>query len=75
MFDSILFSTSSKHLYTLAATGIKFDSRTFSSRQVAESYMYSYIDKHGIQINEIWDDKHYKTYCCKDGIKFYINRI
>lgn len=73
MFD--LLVNYAKHSYTVAATGIKFKGMTFSSRQMAEEYMYRFIDKKGIKINEIWDDKHFKTYCCEDGIKFYINRM
>lgn len=64
-----------RHIYTLAATGIKMKSKTFSSRQSATEQMYDFIDKHNLQVVEIYNDKHYKTYICNDGIRFYINRI
>lgn len=64
-----------EHTYTLAATGTKFHSQRFSSRQAAQNYMYDYCNKHHIVIDHIYDDKHYKTYICRDGIRFYINRM
>ncbi len=64
-----------KHSYTLAATGIDFKSGTYPTRKLAEDDMYKFIDKHGIKIVEVWDDTHYKTYCCENGIRFYINRL
>lgn len=72
MFD--LFLTSG-HRYSLAATGIKFHTREFISRQVAEKNMYSFLNKHGIRVEKIYDDRHFKTYCCNDNIRFYINRV
>ena len=73
MFDYLNLSTG--HWYTLAATGIKFKDKEFSSRQSAEDAMYKFIDKNHLKVNKIYDDKHYKTYICNDGIRFYINRI
>ena len=75
MFERLMNTYERKHMYTLAATGIKFRGGTFNSRQIAENVMYDYIDKHGLHVNEVWDDKHFKTYCCNNGIKFYVNRI
>ena len=72
MFDYLYWG---KHTSTLAATGIKFKGREYSSRQLAEHDMYNYINKHGYIIQEVYDDKHYKTYVCQNGIKFYINRM
>lgn len=72
MFDYLNWG---KHIYTLAATGIKFKSGEYSSRRLAESEMYRYIHKNGLIIKEVYDDKHFKTYVCQDGIKFYINRV
>ena len=40
MFD--LFNLNN-HYYSLAATGIKFKERDFSSRLFAEKYMYKFI--------------------------------
>ena len=73
MFDYLNSSTT--HWYTLAATGIKFKDKEFTSRQVAEEAMYKFIDKNHLKVNKIYDDKHYKTYICENGIRFYINRI
>ena len=63
------------HRYSLAATGIPFVSQEFTSRYNAEQVMYDFIGKHNLSINEVWDDKHYKTYLCENGVKFYINRV
>lgn len=70
----MLYNTSN-HLYTLAATGIKLRSREFSHRRDAEDVMYKVIGKKNLRIIERYDDKHYKTYVCENGIKFYINRV
>ncbi len=75
MFERLMNAYDRQHMYTLAATGIKFRGGTFLSRQAAEDVMYDYIDKHGLHVEEVWDDKHFKTYCCNNGIKFYVNRI
>ena len=72
MFDYLNWG---KHIYTLAATGIKFKAKEFSSRQLAESAMYKFLGKHGLQVHEVWDDKHFKTYICQNNVRFYINRM
>ena len=72
MFDYLSWG---KHIYTLAATGIKFKSSEYTSRKNAEIEMYKFMNKNGLRILEVYDDKHYKTYVCQDGIKFYINRM
>lgn len=64
-----------KHRYSIAATGVKFKDREFGSRRSAEACMYDYLRKNGLQVKEIYDDKHYKTYLCGNGIRFYINRV
>ena len=64
-----------KHRYSLAATGIKFKDREFLSRQVAEQELYRVLDKNHLYIKKIYDDKHYKTYICSNGVRFYINRV
>lgn len=71
-----LFSSSwGAYAYTLAATGTKFRTKTFSSRQAAQNYMYEYCGKHHHIIDHVYDDKHFKTYICSDGVRFYINRM
>lgn len=69
------YTLDAKHIYTLAATGIKFKPRDFVSRAAAKEKMYKFMAKKGLRIVEIWDDHHDKTYCCNNGIKFYINRL
>ena len=64
-----------EHRYSLAATGVKFKDQEFTSRQVAEKAMYKFIDKHYLKVNQIYNDKHDKTYICDNGIRFYISRI
>ena len=75
MFANEFVSNFSNHRYSLAATGIHFRDREFGSRQIAEREMYEFINKKGLHIVEVWDDHHYKTYLCNNGIRFYINRI
>lgn len=64
-----------KHYYSVAATGVKLREKYFTSRTLAENYMYKFLNKRGLIIEKIYDDKHYKTYCCNTGAKIYINRI
>jgi len=71
MFDYNFFS---KHIYTFAVEGLKEKDMAFSTRQAANSYMYHIIDKYGLQLKEVWDDKHYKTYVFANGIRIHINR-
>lgn len=74
--DLYLDGIVSGHRYSLAATGIKFRSDEFDTRDGAVDTMHRFMDKHNLQIAEIWDDKHYKTYICTDRtIRFYVNRI
>jgi len=73
MFD--YYFGNAKHWYSLAATGVKFRDKQFTSRQVAEEAMYKFINKNGLKVEKIYDDKHFKTYICENGIRFYINRI
>ena len=63
------------HRYSLSATGMKFKSKDFSSREAAQKEMFDFLDKNGIGIEEVWDDGHFKTYCCGNGAKIYISRI
>lgn len=68
--------TSTNHVYTFATIGMKkkFD-RTFISRQAANDYMNKIVKKYSLNLEKVWDDHHFKTYCYNDGIKMYINRI
>lgn len=63
------------HRYSLAAIGVKMKTQEYTSRQMAMSAMYKYCNKKGLKITSIWDDKHFKTYNCDNGIKFFINRV
>lgn len=69
-----LATSFSKKVYTLAASGIKFKSKYYHTRDAATQAMYDSLAKHKLTIKEVWDDKHFKTYCCDNGIKFYISR-
>lgn len=71
----MLYTQCGSHIYSLAATGIKFKSKEFLSRHDANTFMYRFMAKKGLKIVEIWNDRHDKTYCCQDGIKFYVNRF
>lgn len=66
---------SQNHYYTFAATGIKVREKTFASRWQANDHMYKLMEKFGLKIEKVWDDKHYKTYLCNDGVRFYIHRV
>lgn len=69
------FFQQNSHRYSLAATGIKFKSNIFGSRAEAMSVMYDFIGKNHLKIEKIYDDKHDKTYCCNNDIRFYIIRV
>lgn len=77
MFPNLLtaLGIGSNHMYTLAASGIKFRSKSFQSREAAKRSMYEFIDRKGLKIKDKWVDGHYRTYVCEDGVKFYINRF
>ena len=71
MFKGFLNS----HTYTMSfERNGRIKSKTFRSRSDANNAMYRLIGKHKLSIEKIYDDHHYKTYICNDGIKFYINR-
>ena len=75
MFNTLLYSAYGNHRYSLASTGLKIKDYEFSSRQQAEHEMHKIMHKHGLHIEEVYDDKHYKTYLCNNNVRFYINRI
>ena len=65
-----------EHLYTLGATGLELRGDCyFPSRQAANAKMYSIMKKKGLYVNKVYDDHHFKTYICNDGITFYVNRV
>ena len=71
------FFNQSRHLYTVATIGFgkKEVNKSFSSRESATRFMYKLCDKNSLHIVEVWDDGHYKTYRCANGVNFYINRL
>jgi len=64
-----------KHQYTFASNDDSIKFRVFWSRQDATKHMYKICHKKGLNIDHILDDKHYKTYVCDNGVRFYINRV
>jgi len=79
-FENMTCSTlepysNSKHLYSVASTGIKTRSKTFTTRRLAEEYMYKQMNAHHLYEIEKWNDGHYQTFVCNDGVKFYVNRV
>lgn len=75
MFESLFTSNYGEHRYSLASTGLKIKSEEFSSRYAAEHAMHLLMKKYGLHIENMYDDNHYKTYLCNNGVRFYINRI
>ena len=65
----------SEHQYTLAATGMKMKSRVYPSRESANRDMYEIIDKNHLHVVKQYNDKHFRTYICDNGVRFYVNRI
>ena len=64
----------SNHTYTLAVEGLKVRDMAFSSRQAANNEMYKLIGQYGLQLTNVWDDKHFKTYIFANGVRIHINR-
>ena len=63
--------------YTFAAIDApkRIRSKTFLSREAATRHMYDICGKLGTSIREIYNDKHFKTYICENGTRFFINRV
>lgn len=62
--------------YTLASTGLgKNVDKVYYSREEAKAKMYKLCAKYSLTIQEIYDDKHDKTYICNNGVRFYIHRM
>ena len=64
-----------EHLYTLAATGLKIRSGLYTSRESANRDMYEIISKNHLHIVKQYNDKHFRTYICDNGVRFYVNRV
>ncbi len=73
MFNFSYFNETT-HFYTFAIEGIKEKDMTFASRQAANNHMYEVVAKYGLQLRDVWDDKHYKTYIFDKGVRIHINR-
>lgn len=64
------------HRYSFACEGLNHvRSREFPTREAANDLMYALCSKHGLNIVKVWDDHHDKTYCCDNGVKFFISRM
>ena len=66
------------HTYTFAVLGLpksKKYEHTFSTRDEAKALMYKIMGKYNLNMVDVWDDKHCKTYICDQGVRFFINRI
>lgn len=71
MFNNLFFGNST---YVLTSTGIKFKDREFFSKQQAEEYLFKFLGKKDLYIEEIYDDVDCKTYKCPYNIRFYISK-
>ena len=73
----MFFFNENGHQYTLASTGLgrKNLDKVYGSRDAATQKMYEVCRKFGLQIVEVYDDKHDKTYICNSGVRFYIHRM
>ena len=63
------------HNYSLAVTGLKVKSKVFSTREDANQMMYNIMAEYHLTLQKVFDDNHYKTYVCDNGVRFYIQRI
>lgn len=64
-----------KHSYSFAVTGLKEKSKVFSTRDLANEYMYRMCRKYGLNIVKKYEDNHDITYICDNGVRFYIQRV
>lgn len=63
------------HNYSFAVIGLgKQRSRVFPTREAANEHMRNLCAKHGLVVEEVWNDNHDKTYICSNGVTFYIQR-
>ena len=71
-----MFNLYNGHQYTMVLIGAgKVVSKTFSTREAANQAMYKLMGKHGLSLEEVYNDRHDKTYICNKGAEFHINRI
>lgn len=71
-----MYFLDNSHNYSFAVIGLgKCRSRVFPTRVAANEYMYKLCHKHGLAVEEVWDDNHDKTYICTKGVTFYIQRV
>ena len=63
-----------KHTYVLAVEGLKVKEMHFASRQAANEEMYALIGRKSLQLKQVYDDKHFKTYIFTNGVRIHINR-
>jgi predicted phosphoadenosine phosphosulfate sulfurtransferase len=70
-----IFDSTNLHSYSFAVVGLnKKYNKTFPTRQAANKLMYELIAKYDLKLEEVWNDKHDKTYICNKGVSFYIQR-
>lgn len=69
-----MFENFSEHTYVLASENKEMKTKYFNSRQAANEAMYSFVGKHHLQLEEVYDDKHCKTYIFTNGTRIHINR-
>lgn len=63
-----------KYTYVLAVEGLNIKSKRFASRQAANEEMYKIVGRKGLQLAQVYDDKHFKTYIYNNGVRIHINR-
>lgn len=61
--------------YVLSASGIRMKAQSFGNRRAATEAMYNFISRKHLVLQEVYDDKHYKTYICNNNIRFYVQRM
>lgn len=71
MFD---YYTMTPHTYSLEVSGLRVKSKRFTTRAAANKAMYKLVGKYGLQLVEVYDDKHDKTYLFSNGVRIYISR-
>ena len=68
------WGTGYRYTFVLINSG-KTVSKIFTSRQAANNEMYDLIGKRNLHLKKVYDDKHDKTYICREGAEFHINRV
>ncbi len=62
------------HTYTLAVEGLNVKTKRFASRQAANDEMYRLIKVKRLELSQVYDDNHFKTYIFTNGVRIHINR-